>query len=819
MNKIIFIFLVITSIFFVNAQSLQLSGVDYAVDSIQNHKVGPGTVFTSIRLTTTNKRLDVFFLKVDATNPYVTFKAALGRDSIYTGEQPSALAKRKSKEGSQYFAGTNGDFYITSGYVGYPVGGCMVDSEIARVPTTDRKIVAFDENKIPGIGTMSYEGNVKAGTSTWNINGVNHLRAENQLVLYNQHNGKITRTNDFGTEVLLQLVDGQSWGVNKTIRTKVIKIVQNKGGMSIPKGFAILSGNGTAAANLNSLAVNDEVEITLNLTLDGQKSSYTQIVGGDNRSPMLKDGIVESNISQVWNELHPRTGIGYSQDKKSIIFCVVDGRGISAGVTTKQLAEIMQSAGAHTAFNMDGGGSSSMYVKDFGQMNIPSDGTERAVANSLFAVSTAPADNVIAEIKSYETTIKLPKYGVFKPRFLGFNQYGFLIDKDLKNVTLICEAALGYINDVGELVASGTSNGKLTASWNGIQTTVNVIIVAEAEIAIRFDSVLIDNFIEYPVEVQSKIGLNTMTLLPSALTWTVSDTDICKVQNGILKGLKNGTTTINGQLGSFKDSLKVIVEVPESGRMVFDDFKNTSAWELTSSLSTWNAQFTNTGLPQHWNHGTSIEYVYKTARSPFIKMTRTQQLYSIPDTVKFVLNTGDANISKMIIGMRACDQTTSIPVTFLNIAGNSDVEVNIPIALFANNVNDLISYPVSMEYITLYLNASSHVNDKVYKINIKEIALRYKNFTTGLLNPTVNTRFSLIPNPVSGAEIRLINTSHQTGDITTTIYTLEGKQIHKHIFGNNMQLMHIPIVLLPQGNYLLTITQGKHSETHKFIKH
>ena len=70
-----------------------------------------------------------------------------------------------------------------------------------------------------------------------------------------------------------------------------------------------------------------------------------------------------------------------------------------------------------------------------------------------------------------------------------------------------------------------------------------------------------------------------------------------------------------------------------------------------------------------------------------------------------------------------------------------------------------------------------------------------------------------------GFEIRLINTSQPAGDIKTTIYTLEGKPIDKQIFGNNMQLMHIPIVLLPQGNYLLTVTQGEHSETHKFIKH
>jgi len=121
-----------------------------------------------------------------------------------------------------------------------------VDNELAKIPTTSRKIIAFEESKIPEIGTMTYNGNVKFGTATWTIDNVNHLRGENKLVLFNQHNGKITRTNAFGTEVLIQLKDGNSWGVNKTVKAKIIKIEKNKGGMAIPKGYAVLSGHGTS---------------------------------------------------------------------------------------------------------------------------------------------------------------------------------------------------------------------------------------------------------------------------------------------------------------------------------------------------------------------------------------------------------------------------------------------------------------------------------------------------------------------------------------------------------------------------------------------
>ncbi len=790
----------------------------YTLDTLAHFRVGPGAHYTELRLKS-NTRLDVYFLKVDARNPYITFRAALGRDSIYTGEQPSALAKRKSKEGAVYFAGTNGDFYVTQGFVGYPVGGCMVEKEIARIPTTARKIIAFDENKIPQIGVMSYNGELKASTQTRTINTVNHLREENQLVLYNQHNGRITRTNAFGTELLVELLPGQSWGANKTIRGKITKIEQNKGGMAIPKGMAVLSGHGTAATFLNTINLNDEVEITLNLVLDGQQGPYSEVIGGDNRSPMLKDGVVENNINQIWNELHPRTAVGYSQDRNTVIFCVVDGRGLSAGVTTKQLAELMLSAGAHTAFNMDGGGSSCLYVKEFGPMNVPSDGTERAVSNALFAVSSAPNDPVIASIESYETTLKLPPFGVFKPRFLAYNQYGVLLNKDLQGVTLSCEPALGYINSDGQLVASGGNNGLLIARWNNNACTIRVEIVQEAEIALRLDSVLLDNIRNYEIEVQSKIGLNTMTVLPSALSWTVADSDICTVENGILRGLNSGRTTITGSLGSFKDTMQVVVEAPASRQLIADDFSHTGSWTLTSSLSSWNTTFTAENRPQGWNHGTGIRYTFKSARSPFVKITKNIRLYSLPDTIQVFMNTGNAAFSNIIVGVRSSTQTSSFPVNFANITANQETVLSIPVSQFTGNISDLSHYPVYLDYITFYLNTNTHLADQVYQFNIKDISLIYKNMPTGIIIPKTSQQwFSLHPNPTNGQEITLVVTGKTNNPITTRIYNTEGRMLSHRSFPAGSDSLQLPVNHLLSGQYFLYVSQGKTAETIPFIK-
>jgi hypothetical protein len=79
---------------------------------------------------------------------------------------------------------------------------------------------------------------------------------------------------------------------------------------------------------------------------------------------------------------HPRTAMGLSKDKKTFILAVVDGRSTaSVGMTGAELATLMKELGAYTAFNLDGGGSSQMWLRGSGTINDPSDGQPRPVAN------------------------------------------------------------------------------------------------------------------------------------------------------------------------------------------------------------------------------------------------------------------------------------------------------------------------------------------------------------------------------------------------------------------------------------------------------
>lgn len=61
-----------------------------------------------------------------------------------------------------------------------------------------------------------------------------------------------------------------------------------------------------------------------------------------------------------------RTGLGITTDGKRVFMVVVDYNQGATGVQTPQLAKILQALGAYNAMNFDGGGSSTMFVKDQG---------------------------------------------------------------------------------------------------------------------------------------------------------------------------------------------------------------------------------------------------------------------------------------------------------------------------------------------------------------------------------------------------------------------------------------------------------------------
>ncbi|MBU5626655.1 phosphodiester glycosidase family protein [Oscillibacter sp. MSJ-2] len=115
------------------------------------------------------------------------------------------------------------------------------------------------------------------------------------------------------------------------------------------------------------------------------ESDLQQAVGG---GPWL---VKEGEVQEVEDQRHPRTAVGIKEDG-SILLVVADGRSsVSAGLTFVELARYMKDLGAVEALNLDGGGSSAAVVKNpdtyaLEVKNVPSDGTERPVGNTLLVI-------------------------------------------------------------------------------------------------------------------------------------------------------------------------------------------------------------------------------------------------------------------------------------------------------------------------------------------------------------------------------------------------------------------------------------------------
>jgi hypothetical protein len=78
---------------------------------------------------------------------------------------------------------------------------------------------------------------------------------------------------------------------------------------------------------------------------------------------ILKDSKVLVEPQEV---RHPRTAVGISADGMKFVWLVVDGRqkGYSEGVSEEELARLLLESGCAHGINLDGGGSSSMWIRN-----------------------------------------------------------------------------------------------------------------------------------------------------------------------------------------------------------------------------------------------------------------------------------------------------------------------------------------------------------------------------------------------------------------------------------------------------------------------
>lgn len=165
------------------------------------------------------------------------------------------------------------------------------------------------------------------------------------------------------------------------------------GGTNVMRGLCIKDGvfvHGAADRPWFGITNDGEAVMGTSDEYAKYKDKLTTAVGG---SHVILRNDNPDNLSvgtEFADTRHPRTAVGVTPDG-TIVLLIVDGRQpeTSNGASLADLAEILGLLGCSDGINLDGGGSSTLILKegsDLNTKNSPSAGSLRAVANGLMVV-------------------------------------------------------------------------------------------------------------------------------------------------------------------------------------------------------------------------------------------------------------------------------------------------------------------------------------------------------------------------------------------------------------------------------------------------
>jgi hypothetical protein len=288
---------------------------------------------------------------------------------------------------------------------------------------------AWKTNRTPFIGQcVTHQGakvyvKFMSNNATEVIGGINRDPGANDLVIftpqYNNQTPAGTRTEVLVEMTRPDLTTSSSGYSSGTIRS----MVQNTGSTWIPFDHLVLSADGSEGTTLKANStVGAEVRIFQELldknepdvqgngacasntgqdwanTFASINANYHFLEGGVVRIP---DAVTHPGYLGYVN-LNPRTAICYNADY--VFFVICDGRtSQSVGMSCETLGNWAKvTLTATDGVNLDGGGSSTMVVNG-AVMNVPSDGSERAVCNGVMMMNLQP--NVVSTVFAANQTV------------------------------------------------------------------------------------------------------------------------------------------------------------------------------------------------------------------------------------------------------------------------------------------------------------------------------------------------------------------------------------------------------------------------------
>lgn len=349
--------------------------------------VADGVEYAQVRREFSGKSVDINLLRLDLKKVRLDVHHAFDR-AIGT-EKTSSIATRHKA-----FAAINAGFFRldNSNWAGDAAGVLLIDKILYSESASKRVAIGIINGKdftTVNITRIERGLGVKHRDDFVRCDGVNRERGKDDIVLFLPGFGQSTLTDSNGIEVIVR-------------GNRISAIIEGKGSAAIPSDGFVLSASGSKKERLLKLqnqglrvSLTDFVPMT-SYEVSAQKFFPTEdIVGGVPQ--LIKGGKIditweEEKASRSFVETrHPRTAVAKLKDGKFLML-TADGRSEqSAGLDLYDLAKYMLELGAVDAMNLDGGGSTTMFL-DGKVVNKPSDKDgERKIGDAILVTLRKPA--------------------------------------------------------------------------------------------------------------------------------------------------------------------------------------------------------------------------------------------------------------------------------------------------------------------------------------------------------------------------------------------------------------------------------------------
>lgn len=304
---------------------------------------------------------DVHILRIEPLSDKIQVLPILANEGIAQRENLSSMCKRYNA-----VAGINGSYFT---WRGDPIGTLIINRKLISSPLYKRSVFGITEDDTLIFGNPDFSGTLKSGNISVKIDAINQPRRGSSLVVFTPEYARSTMTMENGKEFVL--VKGKIVGIHAKDAL-------------IPPDGVVVSAGGVKASLLSKLTLGQSIE--LDYSIDKPWNTIKHALCGGPRllanGKVSINGVEEKFDNSIINGRHPRTAVAMTFDG-DLLLIVVDGRKKdSPGMKLDELAEYLRRLGCISAINLDGGGSTAMYLN--GKIvNRPSDGTERRISNGI----------------------------------------------------------------------------------------------------------------------------------------------------------------------------------------------------------------------------------------------------------------------------------------------------------------------------------------------------------------------------------------------------------------------------------------------------